>query len=144
MAELDFTRLKRCACSNIRGTARALTQFYDEVLQPTGLRTTQFSMLVNIVMYEQVTVSELADKLLMDQTTVTRNLKVLKDQGLVESGPGVDKRTRHITITRQGEQTLERMLGLWETAQTHIIEGLGEERFRSLLGELSAVVALTR
>lgn len=141
---MDYSRLRRCACANLRGATRILTQFYDEILQPSGLRTTQFTLLVNIEKFGPVQVTQLAETLLMDQTTLTRNLQPLKEQGLIESLKGEDGRTRLLTLTLQGETKLAQMLPLWEQAQQHITDGLGQERYSALLKELSALVALTR
>ncbi|MCB2360134.1 hypothetical protein [Clostridium estertheticum] len=74
----DTKNLKNCACGNLRMTTRTITQFYDKVLKPTGLRSTQLSLLISILLHKNISVSELAVKSLMDQSTVTRNIEILK------------------------------------------------------------------
>ncbi len=139
----DLARVRRCACGNIRRTTRALTQYYDDKLKSTGLHTTQLTLLVNIGLEASVTITQLAELLLIDQTTLTRNLKLLKAQELVESIAGHDQRTRLWTLTDKGKAILEVALPLWQEAQAHIVEGMGKERYYSLLKELSALAALT-
>src|SRR5947209_7151029 len=74
LAEIEAT----CACSNVRKAARAVTQLFDEVLQPSGLRSTQFTLLVAVALMDEAPVTELAGALVMDRTTFTRNLKPLE------------------------------------------------------------------
>ena len=80
----------------------------------------------------------------MDRTTLTRNLKLLIKQHLVQSLEGEDRRMRLMLLTQEGEQALRRAWPLWQEAQTRIECALGRERFDTLLTELSAVRALTR
>jgi DNA-binding MarR family transcriptional regulator len=142
MANLSLEQLNYCACANVRKTARALTHLYDKAFLSTGLRGTQFSMLAHISTYGPISVSGLGEKMLMDQTTVTRNLKPLRDHSLIKSGKGEDGRTRLVTITTEGEKMLTEMLPLWEQAQEQVIASLGQERFDSLLNDLSSLMKL--
>jgi DNA-binding MarR family transcriptional regulator len=121
-----------------------VTQLYDEVLRPTGLRITQFSILGATMAMEPITVTRLAEATVTDRTTLTRNLKLLEKQGLIRVAQGNDRREREVALTSRGRQALVRTLPLWEKAQAHVVEGLGEERWKDLREELSAVVSLTR
>jgi DNA-binding MarR family transcriptional regulator len=134
--------LKRCACANLRATTRAITRYYDEILAPGGLSSTQFSILGSIALYSPIPVTRLSERLLMDQTTLTRNLQLLAKEGLVESIKGEDARNKFVQLTEKGAQRLEVTLPLWEKAQEQITEGLGQERYRYLLKELYEVVTL--
>ena len=80
MERSAFSKGRRCACGNVRLASRAITQFYDRCLRPSGLRSTQFSLLLNIFLHDNISVGELADLLVMDQTTVSRNLEGLKEK----------------------------------------------------------------
>jgi DNA-binding MarR family transcriptional regulator len=142
MEAVDLARTRRCACGNLRRTTRALTQFYDEILQPSGVRITQFSLLANIARAGSITVTQLGEMLVMDQTTVTHSLRLLEKQGWVRRTVGKDKRTRYLTLTEQGEAALGRALPYWEQAQTQVVERFGSERFVTLLKELSALAEL--
>ena len=142
--ELARTKGADCVCGNLRKAARAVTQLYDEALRPTGLRVTQFSILGATVVMEPVTVTRLANATVTDRTTLTRNLNLLKKQGLIRVDPGNDRREREVTLTDRGRQAVVKVLPLWQKAQTQIVKGLGEERWKDLREELSAVVSLTR
>ncbi|HEY9847811.1 MAG TPA: MarR family transcriptional regulator, partial [Candidatus Caenarcaniphilales bacterium] len=88
-----------CACFNLRKASRAVTQLYDKVLQPSGLLATQFTLLSAIALTGSVTITRLAQELVMDRTTLARNLKPLERQGLIQIKPGQDQRTRIVTLT---------------------------------------------
>jgi DNA-binding MarR family transcriptional regulator len=131
-----------CACFNLRKAARVTTQFYDKALRPTGLRITQFSLLIATMMLESVTVTRLAEIGVMDRTTLTRNLKPLERKGLIKVAPGDDQRTRVVTLTTRGQEVLAKALPLWEKAQARVIKELGQERWKSLQADLGEVVSL--
>ncbi len=90
------------------------------------------------------TIGRLAERLVMDRTTLTRDLKPLEREGLVEIVQGEDRRTRTVTLTKRGREALARALPLWKKAQARIVEDLGEERLRSLLADLSHTVSVIR
>lgn len=132
-----------CACFNLRKAARAVTQFYDEVLRPAGIRTTQFSLLVAASMAGSPTVTRLAEIAVMDRTTLTRNLEVLKKQGLIDIAAGDDRRTRVVKVTQAGRDALKAALPLWEQAQSRVVKALGESRWQSLQANLAEIVAVS-
>ena len=129
-----------CACFNIRRAARAITQFYDEVLRPTGLGANQLSLLAVVSHLGPLTVNRLAEAALMDRTTVTRNLKPLANQDFLRIYPGEDRREREVSLTRKGKGVLKRAYPLWKRAQARMMKGLGPQRFGRLVNDLSAVV----
>jgi DNA-binding MarR family transcriptional regulator len=133
-----------CACYKVRKAARAVTKIYEEVLRPIGLRATQFSLLMATRVMGPVTVIKLAKVMVMDRTTLTRNLQILETRGLITIKPGEDRREREINLTAEGMEVLARAVPLWEEAQERVREGLGEERLQNLLGDLSEMVSLTR
>jgi DNA-binding MarR family transcriptional regulator len=135
---------RTCACFNLRKAARAITQLYDETLRPTGLRATQFTLLMATRVLGPVTVKKLAKGTVMDRTTLTRNLRLLERKRLIKIVPGADRREREVSLTLLGHETLLQALPLWEEAQAHVVKGLGEERMNSLLKNLSEVVSLAR
>ena len=142
--ELDLTPLMLCACGNMRMAARVVTQLFDEIFQPTGLRVTQFTLLSAIMYFGPTTITRLSEVLWMDRTTLTRNLKPLEHMGVIKVMAGEDRRTRELTVTPQGREAVAAAMPLWERAQARVINGLGRERFNSLLSHLSEVVSLTR
>jgi DNA-binding MarR family transcriptional regulator len=134
-----------CVCFNIRKSARAITQLYEEALRPTGLRATQFTLLVATRVMGAVTISDLAKALVMDRTTLTRNLKPLEQQGLIRILSGkVDRREREVTLTTSGQETLDVALPLWKTIQNHVTQELGQGRVTRLLNDLAATVKVAQ
>ncbi len=138
----ELTPCMDCACFNLRKATRAVTQIYDEMLRPAGIRITQFSLLVAVSMAGPVTVSQLADLSVMDRTTLTRNLEVLQKQRLIEVSPGDDRRTRMVVITPEGGAALSNALPLWQKAQSRVMEAIGEPRWQSLQQHLSQIVTM--
>jgi DNA-binding MarR family transcriptional regulator len=106
-----------CTCFNLRKASRAVTQKFDEILKPSGLLVTQFTVLVAVAMSEAKTINELAEILVMDRTTLTRNLKPLEREGWLKIEPGQDRRTRIVRLTDDGKATLTKALPLWKQAQ---------------------------
>ena len=133
-----------CACFNVRKAARAITQLYDDVLRPSGLRVTQFSILAVTKRLGPVTVTRLAEETVTDRTTLTRNLKVLSQQKLVRIVPGEDRREREVSLTDRGRAALAQAYPMWKDVQAQVAQRLGRERFRRMLSDLGETVALTR
>jgi len=139
-----------CLCFNLRKAARAVTQLYDAALEPAGLRATQFSLLAVLDGRDgrdgrdAVTITDLARAMVMDRTTLTRNLRPLEKQGLVAIAPGDDRRTREVSLTRRGRRTLTRATPRWRHAQTGMLDALGDRRARRLLDELSGAIDAAR
>lgn len=128
-----------CACANLRSTTRLVTQFYDGFLQPSGLQTSQYSLLTRLARFEAISLSQFAQVMVMDRTTLTRNLEPLIRRGLVARVQGQDQRMRMIQITPQGRDLQATARPLWEQAQARIVGAFGSERFQALIGELAAV-----
>jgi DNA-binding MarR family transcriptional regulator len=133
-----------CACFAIRRASRTVTQLYDEVLQPSGLRVTQLTVLVALSLAGPVPMTRLGERLVMDRTTLTRNLRPLQKQGLIAIAPGEDGRVRVVALTTRGERTLAKALPLWEQAQARVVGRLGASRWARLQTDLSWLVGLAR
>ncbi len=127
--------LPDCACRNLRMTTRVITQFYDEALHSTGLKATQFSLLNDICSKEEgISVGELSDYALMDQTTVTRNVEILRKNGLVDvTTEDTDSRRKKITVSLSGKAKLATALPLWKEAQLKLQDTVGAEQYQTLL-----------
>lgn len=136
----DFFCCVDCIGFNLRKANRAVTQLYDEMLRPAGIRVTQYSLLVVLKLVGPVLVTDLAEKIVMDRTTLTRNLEVMEKQELVNVAPGEDRRTRLVTITETGAKVLSDAYPLWQQAQTKIREYMGEERLQVLMTDLSELI----
>lgn len=133
-----------CASGNLRRASRAMTQLYARALAPSGLEPTQFMVLSSCAVHGPVALSELAERLVMDRTTLSRNLQPLAKQGLVAVAAGEDRRQRVVALTGAGRAAMARALPLWEEAQARVTAAFGQERLKALLGELSAVVRVAR
>ena len=141
---LDLTQCTDCTCMNLRKAARAVTQLYEKVMQPTGLRGTQYTLLVGLAMAGPVTMTRLAEWFVMDRTTLTRNLRLLARQSLIKVTPGEDRRERVVTLTDRGHDAVTKALPLWQKAQQRVVQGLGQKRWRRLLNDLSAVANMAQ
>lgn len=146
--QLDTVALRElaeaCTCTHMRKAARVITQFYDTFLQPSGLRMTQFIVLVVVALSEQETVMQMAEKLAMDRSALAHSLKSLQEQGLLTVEPGGDRRTRLVRLTEQGRHALTRTLPSWRQAQEQLMTRFGEEQARVLLADLKRVESLSK
>lgn len=131
----------RCACFNLRKATRAVTQLYDDMLRPSGLRATQFSLLTVIWIMGRVSITRLAEEAVLDRTTLARNLDLLEEGGLVRIQAGDDARVREVSLTPAAHETLAAALPYWEKAQAQVTKNLGAARVSRLLADLSAAVA---
>lgn len=131
-----------CNCMNIRRASRAVTQFYDDVLKPSGLTVAQLSLLRHLEMLKPTTISELAKIMRIDRTTLNRNMKPLVNAGFIVINHGKDSRTREIVLTRGGKDAAEKGWALWGEAQGSIKEYMGEEDLKKLVELLSKLEAL--
>lgn len=131
-----------CTCFNLRKATRAVTAVFDEILGPIGLRATQFTLLVALSRAEDWTVTRLSQALVMDRTTLTRNLKPMQDQGWVMIKRGEDRRTKTLALSAKGRRLLEKAVPLWDEAQKEIVQRLGSTRWTSLMNQLKATSSL--
>lgn len=106
--------------------ARAVTRAYDRALRPSGLRSTQFTILVAASVAEGIPLHRLADILGLERTTLTRNLAAIKREGLIQVA-SVDGRTRSVLLTSVGAERLKQALLLWDQAQQTLRNQLGEK-----------------
>ncbi|HUN94943.1 MAG TPA: MarR family winged helix-turn-helix transcriptional regulator [Bradyrhizobium sp.] len=110
----------RCNCAALRKASRRLTQLYDSALAPSGLKSTQLAMLSEIErrVDDPPTIRELADALVMDQSTIGQNLRPLEREGLVSLEQDArDRRRRHVKLTKKGRSRIAVARPLWEDAQ---------------------------
>jgi DNA-binding MarR family transcriptional regulator len=121
-----------CACFNVRKAARAISQLYEDFMQSTGLRPTQYSLLTAIAYVGEEGVGALSEVLSTDRTTLSRNLKPLLEHGWVEPCSGSDRRRRAFRVTEAGRAKLNETIPLWEEAQRFVAEQLGPASIESL------------
>jgi len=121
----DRERLSPCVCSTLRMVSRAVTQLYDDVLRPSGLRVTQFSILATIARLGEANLRQLEDMLAIDQTTLTRSLNLLERDGVIERVPHPDGRIKAMKLTSKGRRALEAARLLWSQVQDKVLRELG-------------------
>ena len=133
---------EECTCLAVRQAARHITQFYDQCLAPIGLRTTQFSILAALKRLGSTTINALADELVMDRTTLGRNILPLERDGLISITPGRDdRRSKELQVTSAGVERLRAARKHWSAAQTQFAAAFGEQRTTRLRTLLRAVSA---
>jgi DNA-binding MarR family transcriptional regulator len=130
---------RACVFYNIRKTTRMLTSYYDRVLSPCGLKTTQFSLLMNVLLLESATVSQLARQLGMDRTTLSRNVRLLAQKGLLRLGSGEDRREQRISLTAEGRLAIDQAIPFWQQAQSEVEKQLGQEWVKDFLSSLRRI-----
>jgi len=134
----EATRI--CACFNFRKAARAVTQLYDSILQPSGLRSTQFVLLVAIEAEGKARLPDLAGTLNVDRSTLTRNLQPLVRMGLAKITTPRNARASHAHLMAKGRRLLKSTLPLWEEAQSRFESQIGRRRWKAMVNELTNVV----
>src|SRR5207253_1879001 len=87
------------------------TQLYDDVLRPSGIRVTQFSILATIARLGEASLTQLEDELAIDQTTLTRSLGLLERDGVIERASHPDGRVKAMRLASKGRRALERPVG---------------------------------
>jgi DNA-binding MarR family transcriptional regulator len=120
-----------CTCFKLRKLTRTMSRVYDQHLATVGLKTTQYSLLVN-VSRAALPVAELADLLATERTTLTRNLKPLIEADWVQLNPGADSRQRIVTITAKGQLKVREAQVAWRAAQDQLEHLLGRDSVRAL------------
>src|SRR6266581_4803731 len=118
-------RLSPCVCSTLRMVSRAGTQLYDDILRPSGLRVTQFSILATIARSGEANLRQLEAALAIDQTTLTRSLNLLERDCMIERVPHPDGRIKAMRLTRKGRRVLNVARPLWAQAQDKVLRELG-------------------
>ena len=121
-----------CACFNVRRAARAVTRLFDEALQPSGLRSTQFVMLVSIHALKRTGLPALADAMGLDRSAVTRRLKTLEREGLVRVTHSPAAGPSQVELTAKGRRKLNRTAPLWADVQSRFESALGTNRWAKL------------
>lgn len=135
-------RGEECNCLAVRSAARHVTQFYDQLLAPIGLRTTQYSILAKLKRLGPLQINAFAKEMAMDRTTLGRNILPLERDGLIRTGlVASDRRAKELHLTSAGEKRLEAARQGWSKAQAHFETTFGPRRAADLRALLRAVVA---
>jgi DNA-binding MarR family transcriptional regulator len=131
-----------CNCLAARQAARHITQFYDQFLAASGLRTTQFSILAKLRRGGPMTINALAADLVMDRTTLGRNILPLERDGLVAVEKGRDdRRSKSLRLTETGMARFRTAAKAWAQAQRQFEAAFGAKRTTDMRALLHAVAA---
>ena len=127
-----------CFVGAARKASRRLTQFYDDALEPCGLRSTQYSILSELTRFAvPPTLAELASALVSDRSAVGHNLRPLIRDGYLALEPGAeDRRERRIVLTPQGQSKHREARDLWQAAQNEFLAVYGKDHSKSLRAAL--------
>jgi DNA-binding MarR family transcriptional regulator len=129
-----------CTCSELRKAARAITLLYDNAFKSSGLLSTQFGVLQVLCDVDSIQITDLAGKLGMDRTTLTRNLSVLERDGFIKISQGKDHRTRIVTATQKGQVAVSKTILVWSEIQCKVKQKLGENSWRELMHNLTGLL----
>jgi len=132
-----------CLCAALRSAARAATQLYDLVLQPTGLKATQFIMLRTIEQAGELPQWKYAREHAIAVETLSRRLAVLRKKGLVVAVTGRNHNERIYRLTEQGRAALARAIPYWARAQQRLQQSLGRREVAVLVDVCERTVAAT-
>jgi DNA-binding MarR family transcriptional regulator len=122
-----------CNCLALRQAARHVSQFYDQFLAASGLRGTQYSILARLQRKGAMTINALAAEMVMDRTTLGRNILPLQREGLIAIGPGrTDRRSKELRLTGAGAARVDAAAKAWREAQVQFEAAFGKQRAKVL------------
>ena len=134
--------MEECMNFNMRKANRVLNKLYDGYLQSCGLNGGQFTVLRIVNRMKTTTNSELQEVMLIDQTTLSRNLKPLIRDGFIEVRPGKDLRVKILSLTPAGKQLYIDGRKCWQKAQKNVRQRLGEKSTEQIIAASMLVAGL--
>lgn len=141
--EKNLSNQSLCHCTNLRRASRAITQYYDEMLEPSGLKVTQYGLLNHIRRLGPLTMNELSQAMRLERTTLVRNLKPLEQMGYVASFASKISQAKQLNLTEKGAQALAAAAPYWNQAQQQLSELVTEEEeqlFKRVLRKIESLV----
>jgi DNA-binding MarR family transcriptional regulator len=134
------TALETCAGWNLRRAARRATQFLEERMMASGVSFSQFGLMAEIASADDDTVSALAERMGLDQSTLSRTLRTLEADGLLEIAVvESDQRKRMVWLTEKGARKLEAALAIWRQAHATLARQVSVEAVRRLSREVESL-----
>ncbi|MCH8013425.1 MAG: MarR family transcriptional regulator [Candidatus Dadabacteria bacterium] len=141
-----YKQLSECSCNMMRKSARKITQFYENNLREAGIKPTQFSILATLANTGPIQLTQLANRLVLERTSLTRNLNVLERNTWIDIQPGEeDSRQRVVSLTRNGYKQLDCAIPYWQKAQKAIAKDMGQETItglRTTLDEMTEIITV--
>jgi DNA-binding MarR family transcriptional regulator len=150
MVWMDFAEAARkmaseCPAMRARQASRVLGKAFDEALRPLGIQVTQLPLLCGVALFGErgASISALAKGMVLDPTTLTRNIRPLERAGLLRVARSpVDARSKILFLTRSGERVIEASYPLWQQALKRVHAEFGTGRIEELRAQLANVVAV--
>jgi DNA-binding MarR family transcriptional regulator len=133
-----MSALAPCTCTALRKTSRAVTRVYDEAMAPAGITISQFAILRTLRRQGPLPLSRLAERMVMERTSLYRMLAPLETRHLIriEAGAG---RARSASIADAGEKLLDESDAVWSETQQRFVAALGHEKWTALQALLAEV-----
>jgi DNA-binding MarR family transcriptional regulator len=132
MAAGSITKPQGCSNAKLRQLTRRVSQHYDHEMGKIGLKTTQYSLLSQVMHRGPIRPGDLAKAMVLDASTLTRNLKPLVAAGWLLVGAGIDDRSHLVAMTQAGRDKRAEAQRRWKAAQESLNELLGVERVLAL------------
>jgi len=136
----DLAECRECTGFNLRKATRVVTQIYDDAMRPTGLRATQYALLVHAYAMGPVQLTRLAEEMVTDRTTIARNLEPLEKEGLLKIENGEDRRSRIISVTDRGLRKLTEAYPVWKRTHDEVKRIMGLEDWAEMISKVSMLV----
>jgi DNA-binding MarR family transcriptional regulator len=142
----QYKQLAGCSCNMMRKSARKITQFYENSLREAGIKPTQFTILATLANTGPLQLTQLADKLLLERTSLTRNLNILERNEWIDIHPGEeDSRQRVVSLSKNGYKQLDLTIPYWQKAQKSIDKDMGQDTMtglKSTLDEMTEIITV--
>ncbi|MGF0033213.1 MarR family winged helix-turn-helix transcriptional regulator [Bariatricus sp. SGI.154] len=134
----NFTKIN-CYCIKLRRAANIVSDIYDHCLDSMGLSITQYSLLGNLQKIESCSVTDLANYIGLERTTVVRTIRPLFSKGLISDASAPNQRNKILQLTEKGEKILEQCKILWRDAQEEVEKRIGKENADMLMKILDQI-----
>lgn len=125
-----------CFCGVLLVAARSVARLYNEELRPSGIEVTQHAILMTLKALGPTPLGALGERLAVDKTTISRNVKVLERHRWVTLDRGQDARERVVSLTNTGAATLVKARPYWDRAQKRMRAALASGEFDQFRGRL--------
>ncbi|SDF07153.1 MarR family winged helix-turn-helix transcriptional regulator [Phytopseudomonas seleniipraecipitans] len=121
-----------CLCTRLRRASRGVSKLYDDALSEIGLNVAQYSLLRHLQRLDRPSITDLAEAMGLERSTLGRNLRVLEGRGMVGLSGGADQRNRLVVLTPAGERLLGEARGAWQAAQVELKQRLQPQHLDAL------------
>jgi DNA-binding MarR family transcriptional regulator len=132
----------QCLVLNTRMAARAVTRRYDQKLRPFGVTAAQFSILSSVARRPDRSVTEMAQSIAMERSTLSRNMDLLERKKLVRCQEADKGNGRLCSLTEEGRVLLDKLLPEWRKMQDEMREMLSVPDMGSMVEVLQKLANL--